>query len=336
MLMQTRPRQLIKICLIFSILWSTSALAAEDTEHHTGMLSMVLENDMFYQSDSNYSSGLSVIWVPTENGVPGWAQTIADRVPWFDTTGEIRHGYAFGQTMYTAKDITLENPPLDDRPYAGFLYASIGMAISTGQQLDQLSLTLGVVGPMSGAEHSQKIIHRIVGSEEPMGWGTQIHNEAGAILTYQRSWRALKTSNFIGNEVEITPHFGGALGNIYTYLNTGLTLRYGEHLPLDYGPPRIQPSIQGSGFFAAKQPFNWYLFAGIEVRAVGRNIFLDGNTFRDSRSVDREPWVGDFQWGAVLTFETFRLSYTHVSRSKEFEGGAESHQFGALSLTMLF
>ncbi|HEY9200102.1 MAG TPA: lipid A deacylase LpxR family protein [Gammaproteobacteria bacterium] len=324
------------LCLISTSLWQASAVAADDSEHYTGMLSMVLENDMFYQSDNNYSSGISFIWVPTKNGVPDWAVKIADWVPWFDETDDIHHGYAFGQTMYTSKDITLETPPLDDRPYAGFLYGSIGMAISDGRQLDQLSLTLGVIGPMSGTEHSQKIIHQIVGSEEPMGWDTQLHNEAGLILNYQRSWREAKAISFLGNEVEITPHFGGALGNIYTYLNTGVTLRYGEHLPLDFGPPRIQPSIQGSGFFAARQPFNWYLFAGIEVRAVGRNIFLDGNTIRDSRHVDKEQWVGDFQWGAVLTFETLRVSYTHVSRSKEFEGGAESHQFGALSLTMLF
>lgn len=334
--MHNPPPHLIKLCLLCNILWQTGALAADDAENHTGMLSLVLENDMFYQSDNNYSSGISAIWVPTENGVPDWALNIASWVPWFDETGEVRHGYAIGQTMYTAKDISLQDPPLDDRPYAGFLYASIGMAISSGRQLDQLSLTLGVLGPMSGTEHSQKIIHRIVGSEEPMGWDTQLHNEAGMVLTYQRSWRELKSSTFLGNEVELTPHYGGSLGNIYTYLNTGITLRYGEHLPLDFGPPRIQPSIQGSGFFAARQPFNWYLFAGIEVRAVGRNIFLDGNTIRDSRSVDKEHLVGDFQWGAVLTFESFRLSYTHVSRSKEFEVGAESHQFGALSLTMLF
>lgn len=327
---------ILKLCFIYCILWPTSATAIDDAENYTGMLSMVVENDLFYQSDNNYSSGLSVIWVPTKNGEPDWVENIANRIPGLDQKSKLHHGYAFGQTMYTPSDITLENPPLDDRPYAGFLYASIGMSISTGQKLDQLSLTLGVVGPISGTEHSQKVIHQIVGSEEPKGWDTQIKNEAGIILTYQRSWRELKASTFMGNEVEITPHFGGALGNIYTYLNTGVTLRYGEHLPLDFGPPRIQPSIQGSGFFAARQPFNWYLFAGIEVRAIGRNIFLDGNTFRDSRSVDREPYVGDFQWGTVLTFETFRLSYTHVSRSKEFEGGAESHQFGALSLTMLF
>lgn len=66
-------------------------------------------------------------------------------------------------------------------------------------------------------------------------------------------------------------------------------LRLGQRLPLDYGPPRIQPSLPGSGFFVPPQDrFGWYLFAGVEGRAVARNIFLDGNTFRDSRSVDKE------------------------------------------------
>lgn len=334
--MRIRPLFILQLCLICSLLWQNSALATDGTEHYTGKLSLVLENDLFYQSDKDYTSGLSAIWVPTENTAPDWALSIASWVPWLEQDRKVRHGYAIGQTMYTAKDITLEDPSLDERPYAGFLYATFGMAITSEHKLDQLSFTLGVVGPMAGAEHSQRIIHQVVGSEEPQGWDTQIQNEAGIVLTYQHSWRELKISNYFGNELEITPHFGGALGNIYTYLNTGITLRFGEHLPLDFGPPRIQPSIQGTGFFAARQPFNWYLFAGVEVRAVGRNIFLDGNTWRDSRSVDREPLVGDFQWGAVLTFKTIQLSYTHVSRSKEFKGGPESHQFGALSLTTLF
>jgi hypothetical protein len=56
--------------------------------------------------------------------------------------------------MYTPRDITLANPPLDDRPYAGWLYATLGLGVETGRQLDQLALSLGVVGPESLAEHN--------------------------------------------------------------------------------------------------------------------------------------------------------------------------------------
>ena len=80
--------------------------------------------------------------------------------------------------------------------------------------------------------------------------------------------------------------------------------------------------------------FNWYLFAGVDGRAVARNIFLDGNTFRDSHSVDKEIFVGDIQMGIVLTKGDVRLGYTHVFRSREFKTQKESYQqFGAVSLS---
>jgi hypothetical protein len=71
---------------------------------------------------------------------------------------------------------------------------------------------------------------------------------------------------------------------------------------------------------------------------VGRrpHIFLDGNSFRDSRSVDKEPLVGDLQFGIVLTWRDMRLSYTHALRTREFETQGEADDFGAFSLSMLY
>lgn len=135
---------------------------------------------------------------------------------------------------------------------------------------------------------------------------------------------------------DATPHAGGALDNVFTYANAGLMLRFGRRLPLDYGPPRIQPNLPGSGFFVPQDGFGWYLFAGMEGRAVARNIFLDGNTFRDSRSVDKELLVGDLQCGIALTWRNVRLSYTHVLRTREFETQDEADEFGAFSLSVRF
>ena len=202
--------------------------------------------------------------------------------------------------------------------------------------MDQLELSLGVVGSASLAEQTQKFIHEITDSQEPRGWDTQLENEPGVVLTYQRSWRGFVSESVSGFGFDATPHAGGALGNVFTYANAGVMLRFGQRLPLDYGPPRIQPSLPGSGFFAPQEGFGWYLFAGVEGRAVARNIFLDGNTFRDSRSVDKEPLVGDLQFGIALTWRNVRLSYTHVLRTREFETQDEADDFGAFSLTVRF
>jgi len=116
-------------------------------------------------------------------------------------------------------------------------------------------------------------------------------------------------------------------------VNCGATLRIGRDLPSDYGPPSIRPSLPGSGFFRPTGDFGWYLFLGTEGRYVAHSIFLDGNTFRSSHSVDREPFVGDIQAGLVLTWGDFRLSFTNILRSDEFKGQSSPTEFGSISLS---
>lgn len=314
--------------------WPWPTLAAEETE--VGTLSLVFENDVFSGSDGHYTSGLRASWLSAPDRTPAWALRAARWFPLFPEDGTVRTGYAIGQNMYTPEDIELKDPPLDDRPYAGWLYGSIGLIAETGRRLDQLGLTLGIVGPASLAEQTQEFIHEVTDSSEPRGWDTQLKNEPGVVLIYQRSWREFVSESVSGFGFDITPHAGGALGNVFTYVNAGLMLRFGQRLPLDYGPPRIQPSLPGSGFFAPQDGFGWYLFAGVEGRAVARNIFLDGNTFRDSRSVDKEPLVGDLQFGIALTWSDVRLGYTHVLRTREFETQGEADSFGGFSLSMRF
>jgi hypothetical protein len=308
------------------------ALAAEEA----GTLSLIFENDLFYDTDRNYTNGVRAAWLSGPESTPDWLLRAARWFPLFPKGGTVRTSYALGQNMYTPENIELENPPGDDRPYAGWLYGSAGVIAETGRRLDQLELSLGVVGPASLAEQTQKRVHEITGSPKPRGWDTQLENEPAFVLTYQRSWRGFVSDTVSGFAFDVTPHAGGALGNVFTYANGGLTLRVGRRLPVDYGPPRIQPSLPGSGFFVPQERLGWYLFAGVDGRAVARNIFLDGNTFRDSRSVDKEPLVGDLQFGAALTWRNLRLSYTHVLRTREFETQDDTDDFGALSLSVRF
>lgn len=324
----------LSVALLVALFVVFPAFGADEST--SGVYSFIVENDLFNNSDRHYTNGVRLDWSPGTTSTPDWALVIARQVPLFPKEGVVRHGYSFGQSMFTPRDITIVNPPTDDRPYAGWLYGTIGMGVETERQLDQFALTLGMVGPVSLAEQGQKIMHKILVSDKPRGWDTQLRNEPGIVVTYQRSWRALVTKTLLGNDLDLTPHMGGALGNVYTYANTGLTMRYGKSLPLDYGPPRIQPSIPGSSYIVSTGGFKWYLFAGFECRAVARNIFLDGNSFRGGRSVDKEPLVGDLQFGSVLTWQAMLLSYTHVLRTREFESQRERDGFGAISLSVSY
>ena len=83
-------------------------------------------------------------------------------------------------------------------------------------------------------------------------------------------------------------------------------------------------------------PREWevYAFAATEGRAVARNIFLDGNTFKDSHSVDKETWVYDWAVGLVVRYGRFAVSYRVVTGSPEFTLQEESQRYGSVSLTI--
>lgn len=331
---RARPRSAAAAATAILALAAIPASGSEAPK--SGTVNFVLENDIFYNNDRDYTNGVAVIVVPKESAPPSWALDVARALPWFPREGTVRHGYAFGQNMYTPLDISLVDPPRTDRPYAGWLYATVALGVETERQLDKFALSVGVVGPASLAEQTQKRVHKWTGSTDPRGWDTQLRNEPGIVLTYQRGWRTLSGAAPGGLDFDLTTHFGGALGNIYTYANTGLTLRYGRNLSNDYGPPRIQPSAPSSSFFAPAEKFGWYLFAGVEGRAVARNIFLDGNTFRDSRSVDKEPLIGDLHFGITFAWQDVRLSYTHVALTREFKGQVGKSEFGAVSLSISY
>ncbi len=329
--MITRIAQVALVCLM---VWSPAPPALGDARPDIGTLTFVLENDVFVHNDEGYTSGVALIWVP--HTTPDWASRFAHFFPWIPEQGRVRVGYAFGQSIFTPSDVTVQDPPHDDRPYAGWLYGTLGLGIETGRRLDQLALTLGVVGPASGAEQSQKLLHEIVPSRKPRGWDTQLENEPGIGLAYQRSWRKVAAVDFAEIELDLTPHLGATLGNVFTYANAGLTLRFGQQLPLDFGPPRAQPSLPNQGFFTSTGEFAWYLYAGVEGRAVAYNVFLDGNTFRQSRSVDKEPLVGDLQSGLILAWSRVRLNFAYVLRSLEFDAQRRKTQFGAVNLSVGF
>lgn len=317
------------LALLTALFATCPAFASEKAT--SGAFSLVFENDHFHSTDQHYSNGLNFGWIPADTSPPAWAVAFSPHMPLFAEDGALRHGYSFGQSTFTPNDITRADPLVEDRPYAGWLYGSIHLENETEQQLDQLILTLGVVGPASLAEWGQKTLHKARAVSKPRGWDKQLENEPGIVITYQRNWRVL-TSRFL----DLTPHAGAALGNIFTYANSGLTLRAGRNLPPDYGPQRVQPGIPGSLSFVSPDAFSWYLFAGVEGRVVARNIFLDGNTFRHSRSVDKETLVGDLQFGAVLTWQEIRLSYTHVLRTNEFKNQRQRDGFGAITLTVAY
>lgn len=315
---------------------ATAAKAAD----LSGSYTLLVENDIFTGTDQHYTNGLRLSYLSRQDDVRDYIRKFAAAMPFVAPGAKLRAGYALGHNIYTPQNIQASTLIPGERPYAGYLYA--GMAVVAEGEgissdiLDTWELDFGIVGPSALGEEVQNNFHRMVGAPKARGWANQLEDEPTISLTHERKWRHLWRHSNAGLGFDFTPHVGGSVGNLATYLNLGATLRMGQGLARDYGPPRIRPSLPGSGFFLPQDGMGWYLYAGVDGRAVARNIFLDGNTFKDSHSVDSKTWVGDVQMGLVLTFTSIQIAYTHIYRTREFEGQESGDNFGAVSISARF
>lgn len=314
---------------------------AADMARETGtgrILTLQFENDFFGHADQHFTHGMRAAWMWGEDDVPQWVRDGASRMPLFQTDGSKRVVWSLGQSTFTPDDIRSPDVIEGERPYAGWLYVGVGLVSVSKDRMDNLELDIGMVGPASFAEHLQKTWHEWFGFQRPNGWRHQLKNEPGVVLTYERTWRNWAPFPFFGLGGELDPHLGASVGNVLTQAAAGFTVRIGGNTgrSYDYGPPRIRPSLPGSDFFRKGEPASWYLFFGAEGRAVARNIFLDGNSFADSHSVDKKPLVGDLQAGLALIIGRARLAYTHVWRTREYRTQDAMDQFGSISLSLSF
>ena len=337
--------------LVFAIVLGAATLCpgtmasaqANDEASLCDVVSFQIDNDEVGGTDRHYTGGLRLACARTSSN---FLHNLLPPKPEADAIARDRSTYALGQSMFTPEDLEESELIEDDQPYAGWLYLGFGLErdvvpkSDSPRYLDSVELQLGVVGPLSGAELLQTSTHDWLNVTEPQGWDNQLENEPGINLFYSREWTGLKEVSLTSGgylprlSLDVTPEIGLAFGNVHINGAGGLTVRLGSFLPDDHGPPVIRPSLPGSDYFSAQDGFSAYLFGGVEGRVVARNIFLDGNTFRDdSPSVDKNILVGEGRLGAVLTYENFRLSYTHVFRSQEFEGQSPQ-TYGTVTLSL--
>jgi hypothetical protein len=329
-------RTLLAAALVAAV---TGVCAQADEAERPGLLTLQIENDLFAGFDKQYTNGTYLNYTLPVNDLPGWGQWTRRQLSGLIDAPDWQAAYGLGQSMFTPSDITLTDPPLDERPYAGFLFGSLYLSADTGRRLDTVALEIGITGPPSLAEATQKFIHNDLGlGDPPNGWDTQLETEVAFRVLYEQK---RKVGTQLGAawwnlEVDAIPQLSVALGTVDTSASAAVTFRIGDGLDIDYGPPRIRRSVMPALKPSADGEMRWNLFAGAGVRFVARDLFLDGNTFTDSRSVDKEPVVADASLGATVDFGRVAVSYTHVFRSPDHEGLNSWTQFGSLALRVPF
>lgn len=334
--------------LSIAALFAGRAHAQRDLK--SGTTTIYFENDLFTGTDRYYTNGTKISWTSPnlekfrDESRASFLFPLIDRLPLVNAPGFQRNvSFSLGQNIYTPDDTESSKLVRDDRPYAGWLYLGFGLTRKTVRFRDEFGFTLGVVGPWSFAQDAQRIVHATRGLDFPNGWQHQLDNEVGVVLTYQHTRRFLLLGARSGFGLEVLPYLGGALGNVYTHAALGSELRVGLNLPDDFGTPTIGPSdstpspVEGAQQERrSKFDIGLYLFARAEGRLIARNIFLDGNTFSDSHSVDKVPVVADLSVGTSINYKNSKLTYAVVYRTEEYTRQNGPQVFGSVTLNFAF
>lgn len=209
-----------------------------------------------------------------------------------------------GQKIITPDDKWATELIKEDRPYAGYLYGFYRRDIPMSRlRTWSFRAESGIVGPSARAGDTQNFIHDLLGQAEFHGWDNQLRDEPVLNLYARHTWH-----HWYDDPVGLDTFIEGAAGNLLTAGTAGTRLRW----RYDHG--------------------DWWglLFWGFEGQAKARDIFLDGNTWKDSHSVDKYPFVGAAVSGLCVGYGKAFFGYVICAESKQFEGQPAGHSFGSV------
>lgn len=323
-------KQFIDPLLYISIFLFTISIKSFAADAFT----ITLDNDLFIASDDGYTNGIYGSWYyfgrgneQPESSLLVWP--LKWSMPNTDSDLSV-NAYSVGQSMFTPNDTLASNPDPNDIPYAGLLFLSNTYMVSHGSFADSITTTIGIIGPASGAKSTQEYIHKITSSDQAQGWDFQLENEIVFKLTRGRLWR-----NWVSEDGHFDLLTGAdiGLGTLESSINAGLTLRFGRKLSMSHISGILIPS-RTSNFIAVKD--GWFSYLMIGGRLIANHIIFNGNTYRDSRSIELDHTHLALTSGLAYSWDNLSITLAYADLSFTDEKASNVSRFGTLTVGWFF
>ncbi|MCK5819954.1 MAG: lipid A deacylase LpxR family protein [Psychromonas sp.] len=336
-------------CILSNVVFATSRDEGQSKQNVKLVLAKVpsfqyvgvtLENDAFLRDDAIYTNGTFAFWgdhdIKTldDTTLPTWIAFLTQYTQLANKPNKLHDiSYTIGQIIQTPVNFVSSEIIKHDVPFVGLLGWNARLQSFDNVTDDQIGLTLGAVGPIVGGEFSQRMMHSILGSPSPKGWDNQIDNEVIVRLDTLRKWRFYEKS-FHYTQIDFITGGGGGVGNLKSDLSVGLTARWGTSLQKSFDIAPIFATQQFNSL--SPSPSGWYFFTNITGSYVFNDIFIDGNTFQDSHSVDLINDQFALSFGGMFNIHHWNFIYTEVFLSDQYKTQVEMSRFGAVSLSYKF
>ncbi|WP_193162747.1 lipid A deacylase LpxR family protein [Microbulbifer hainanensis] len=336
--------------LVATVIFLTTPASASEqkaaAEYDASLQAIILrvDNDLFAGSDRGYSNGVEIGFLSQtvddwqDTRLPTGYRSINHWTGWLRPQGyrDYNMSVTISHDIYTPGDWRRRDIIADDQPYAGVFLLGLQYNGRDADTMHSTSLYLGMVGPSARAAEIQRGVHKLVGSDRFHGWDNQLADEP--VFRLHSEWFSRYSLVRTGHDrwqQDLVLHGGGSLGNLQTGANAGVEWRFGPTLPDNFGSaPLLQaatgPAPEPSHNFSPQWKMHGFVI--LDLAAVVQDITLDGNTWKDSHSVDRRPLRAGVGAGIAADYGKWRFAFARYLGTREFEGQLSPPEFGRLTV----
>jgi hypothetical protein len=388
--MRNRDMRLVAASALLFVVSAAHAIPAQGSIWNAPRtFSLNDENDALGgSSDSAYTQGLRLRWTfgawPQSSGFQSAIAAI--NLSWLAREARAENpcspaeprrtrpcgmtSFAIAQTEYTPPNLLATTRNDSTRPYAGYLFGTLGYTTMFERWSATTSVDVGIVGPLSGAQATQSLAHWTWShnSPEPRGWDNQLHNapqitlrNTYAVSAFERCARAEKCDGSFDEDrwFDIVPQGEVVLGTLMDRASLGVTAHLGYRfadLSTPYRIPTTAPRTldrakteagshfqrDAGDFLKYVQHSGWFMVSGsFDARGVARNDLLTG-TYNDQGANDwgpvhrirLNPMNTEQSFGFSLGVERAAFTYQRVKRSSEYRPSGGVHTFGSFAITI--
>jgi len=312
---------------------TSASLQAQDTTY-TRLFRLYIDDDFINLrgkgTDEAYSAGLNLSFFYNKQRTPHF---FIDRwMPHAGSNAVNTFGWGITQLVYTPRDINKTPPDRNDYRYAGALFAV--HSLQSFNPIKKYSFSseviLGVMGPPSFAEQTQKFFHRVINYRLPKGWAYQLPADALVNINFT----AEKMIAQYRRNIELSGGGRIAVGTMEDGLTVFAKIRAGI----------MNPCF--NGFMAQhttprkKQRLQAYAFIKPGAELLGYYALIDGGVFNKSASYyddkntmapNNQKLIGHIDGGLTISSGKIALSVTEKIATSMLKD-VRAHAIGNISL----
>jgi len=322
-MLSSNIKMLRHIALLIALLLSANCLAQKPAE-----VSLVSDNDLYTSptNDQYYTAGIEFIYryLGTSKN-----ENVAKKITEFKA----------GMYIYNPQSIQAAELNVHDRPFAGYLFAEVGInTFYKNESVLKVNFQGGVVGPESGAEQVQQGLHDLLGYHTVRGWNYQITTTPALQLNGLYSHKIL--ANTFKEKVDLHAQLQADAGTIWIGASAGIMARISlKGLLLPMYDSALHGAALNQDREAYKEQRELFIYANPNINYQYFDATIEGSMFNNTSPVTFPlvPFRFNAEAGVKYRKNAWTYTYSFNYRGKElYNNVIKGYYYGSIQLSYMF